>query len=1629
VITETMPGGEPGLAIVVAPDGNRWRFQVTELALPFGTYFHPLPGVPHAFVQHFEFDDTFSTFTTTYQLTTRDQQLWTYDLGGRLIGKQDAQGHALTLTYSPTETTKLIRVADADNANHYLALTYNPDGQISQVSDGSRFVTYAYTDTGDLIRATDVMSRPTDYTYQDHLLTQITNALGQAVEQTSYDQYTPAGRVIEQTLLDGRHYAVDYQPDATEMTITGPDGRQDVQEYRYDASETLTGTSVNDQVQSYSDFEEHFAPGSRSDANGNTTSTVFNAAGQPLTVTNALEQTTQVVYDSQNHPTTITDSLGRQTVSVYDDHNNLVRQTTGITTASPLGFTNFYTYTADQRLLAQSGPDGVVTRQAYDGQGQVISTTVGYGSALAQTTTTGYDQYGRVVTTTTGFGTPLARADVTRYNADDTIAETIANYQDGVFTPSAPDEDIVTTYGYDALGRQAWVRDVLGHYDVTHYDARGRVDWRANNFVQGGWSGGVLPGSPPAYSPATPDRNVATFYGIDGLGRTAFVTETGILTGTFNTTTLQFSDVTSRTTRTEYDTLSRPVTVTLNEQPDLGASADRNVQLLTRYDAAGNVIGQRDALGRWTTTDYDALNRPITVTVNYENGDPLTVDLANQGWTDGSDTDIVSVTHYRPDGSVDQQIDNYVDGVFTATEPITDRITLDEYDALSRVVTTTLNYDPPTLGSRTDTNRSSVTAYDPAIGRVIGQRDALGRWVSQQYDLLGRVTTTMENCTGGSTPASCGTLTADENVPTTTHYDALGRGFERVDALDHVMYTRYDGLGRSVATIQNYIAPGTPTTAITNVTTLAAYDGLGRTTVMTDALGATTRQGYNGLSQTVIVTDSIGRVTRMGYDGTGALRWSKRNDGQVTVMQVDGLGRTIATIVNYDDGMVGGSEPSDQDLISRVVYDKAGRRTRTIDPANRVTALAYDQLDRLITVTENAVTGSCSVAPCNVQTQYQYDRAGNRTAIVDARGNLRTFAYDAANQQTTTDDPVHPPTSWEYDRGGRMTVQHDPRGITNTLSFSYDGLDRRTQTSATNLGTITAAYDALGRRLSLADGTGTTSFAYDPLGRITRVTAPQTGAVGSGYDARGARSSLSYPNSGPTLQYAYWPDGQLRVVTDTTTLASSSYDQLGRLATTTRANGQITSSTYDQADRLRSLTTTVGSTTTSAFAYQVNRLGLRTVVTETLGISALPVVPVVDDLNDFGTMAAHTTNLGLDTSNASFFGGDASRLRRESTSGAWAVWHLEGMDAFTAVSYHWSGEALGDFTFFASPDTSSYTPITPTVTTTAGDWLRVVDDLRLPAGTNYVKVVFPSTSSQFWNPQLSQVAYRRPASAATRVIAYSYDGLQRLTGAAESPGTTFAYAYDLAGNRTGVWVNGTRILTQTYNIADEVVGWTYDHAGNLTDDGTHTYAYDPLNHLVQRDATTYTYDADGVLVGETTGGSTISYTQDLASPLSQILQTINGGTTTDHLYGLERLASESGGTRTWYGSDGLGSVRQTLNASGAVLSSVDYDPWGQVESGTTPGFGFTGEMQDSGGMVYLRAQWYNARQGRFGVRDPFAGMMERPQTLAPYPYVENDPVNRVDPSGKLGIFVMGGYGPRVVVTCRMALGPTLDRSL
>jgi len=67
-----------------------------------------------------------------------------------------------------------------------------------------------------------------------------------------------------------------------------------------------------------------------------------------------------------------------------------------------------------------------------------------------------------------------------------------------------------------------------------------------------------------------------------------------------------------------------------------------------------------------------------------------------------------------------------------------------------------------------------------------------------------------------------------------------------------------------------------------------------------------------------------------------------------------------------------------------------------------------------------------------------------------------------------------------------------------------------------------------------------------------------------------------------------------------------------------------------------------------------------------------------------------------------------------------------------------------------------------------------------------------------------------------------------------------------------------------------------------------------------------------------------------------------------------------------------------------------------------PGSWFTNSevFDPETGFYYLRARYFNPAVGRFQTADPYEGTTSDPLTLNKYVYAANNPVNRIDPSGK-----------------------------
>jgi len=139
----------------------------------------------------------------------------------------------------------------------------------------------------------------------------------------------------------------------------------------------------------------------------------------------------------------------------------------------------------------------------------------------------------------------------------------------------------------------------------------------------------------------------------------------------------------------------------------------------------------------------------------------------------------------------------------------------------------------------------------------------------------------------------------------------------------------------------------------------------------------------------------------------------------------------------------------------------------------------------------------------------------------------------------------------------------------------------------------------------------------------------------------------------------------------------------------------------------------------------------------------------------------------------------------------------------------------------------------------------------------------------------------------------------------------------------------------------------------------------------------------------------------------------------------EIIGEATGGVRTDYLTDALGSVTATVDQSASVVNTYRYKPYGELlaktGSGSDPQFGWVGSAGYAGtgrkyAEVYVRARHYSSANARWTSKDPIG---QGGSDLNYYRYVENRPVGRTDPSG-LVFSIKGcssGEGDAIKLAC------------
>jgi RHS repeat-associated protein len=228
------------------------------------------------------------------------------------------------------------------------------------------------------------------------------------------------------------------------------------------------------------------------------------------------------------------------------------------------------------------------------------------------------------------------------------------------------------------------------------------------------------------------------------------------------------------------------------------------------------------------------------------------------------------------------------------------------------------------------------------------------------------------------------------------------------------------------------------------------------------------------------------------------------------------------------------------------------------------------------------------------------------------------------------------------------------------------------------------------------------------------------------------------------------------------------------------------------------------------------------------------------------------------------------------------------------------------------------------------------------------------------------------------------------------------------------------------------VNYVYDAAGNVTNDGVHTYQYDSENRIVSVDGgstASYAYDHQNRRYKKTIGSTVTHYVWQG----SQVLAEHNGSTGAvliDYVYSGGRMIAkvESASTK-YFLSDRL-SVRLSLDTSGNVIGRQGHLPFGEdfAESGTQEKHHFTSYERDGeSGTDYAVNRQYSATIGRFNRPDPADASVRsnRPQTWNRYTYVNNMVPDRVDPTGLFPV----GEGPPPDPCTGMSAGECLCRTV
>jgi RHS repeat-associated protein len=640
---------------------------------------------------------------------------------------------------------------------------------------------------------------------------------------------------------------------------------------------------------------------------------------------------------------------------------------------------------------------------------------------------------------------------------------------------------------------------------------------------------------------ATDDNGLTTTFDYDFLRRPTSVSlSNGVTTGTsithsyddvnFKSTTMSVVDSSrSVKTITTANPFGQTLTTTLEDASSIVYSIVKNgINLAGRNYQNSNPYTTTPAY--WTSTSFDALGRPTTVTLQDN-----------------------SKTKY-----------SYVTNTTTITDPV-GKARKSVSDAAGRI---TSIYEPDVTNGNLLTQQTSYTynVFDELLGVTQGSQTR-----TYAYDALGRPTKTITP-EGGST---CFGTVSGGNCTSTNAYDNYNNLLQRTDARGVLTSYAYDGLNRLTGVSYNVGTSGvaaTPSAAVTygasGCSTAHGAGCVGQIIAMTDGIGSE-NYTYNNLEKETLLQKVVGTATystQYLYNQSGGLIQTTYPSMRVVTENTDALGRLCSV------GSTGSTCTTGTTFATGISYNSAQQVT-AFNYGNSVSVSLGYSADRLqVASLSYAKSGTTLFG-----STYSYGTAGSNngqvagiTDLVD-NGRTASYTYDGLGRLSTAStvgSTGYPAwgLSWTYDRYGNSTNQTQTKGSppyynltvsasTNHITgtpFSYDA-----NGNMTNDGYNTLAYDAENRTLSATNGSTGGTYSYDGNNLRVKKVAGSTTTV---YILSGGKVIAEYDNGAavgsPSREYVYAGSTLLAKIVGTTTTYYH-HDQLSNRLVTSSSGTSI----------------------------------------------------------------------------------------------------------------------------------------------------------------------------------------------------------------------------------------------------------------------------------------------------------------------------------------------------------------------------------------------------------------------------------------------------------------------------------------